>query len=131
MAGRHPGRRALARAGHLGEAGAPEGNGTLLTSRNTAPYPDGRTGDATAAVPPAPSGGVSRHPASSTTPARAAPTALGPRPRTRIVVPPENPRPQRDRPPPGHARQRGRLRIWDATGRPGDVGGLRPAVETP
>lgn len=28
------------------------------TSRNTAPYPVGRTGDATAAVPPAASGGA-------------------------------------------------------------------------
>ncbi len=76
------------------------------TSRNTAPYPDGRTGDATAALPPAASGGASRHPVSSTTPARAH-TAPGPHPRTRIVVPPEDPRHQPDLPPPGHARQVG------------------------
>ncbi len=76
------------------------------TSRNTAPYPDGRTGDATAAVPPA------RPPAPPGT-RRAArappgpPTAPGRHPRTRIVAPPEDHRLQPDRPPPGHARQVG------------------------
>ncbi len=100
------------------------------TSRNTAPYPGGRTGDATAAVPPAPSGGASRHPASSTTPATAAPTAPGLHPRTRIVVPRKIPGSSVTARRPDTPDKWGRLRIWGAMGRPGDVGGLRPAGET-
>ncbi|WP_203586998.1 hypothetical protein, partial [Actinospica acidiphila] len=62
------------------------------TSRNTAPYPVGRTGDATAAVPPGASGVASRHPTSSTAPATAH-TARVPHPLTRIAIPLEDPRP--------------------------------------